>query len=239
MTADGRELDADELARQFNAAMAAPEPDEPVAQGPPRVSRSAAEAPYGYKADGTPRHNRPGPGRPPKARVQQALPASEPKPGKSSTAPPKDYAPALAGLFEMMALIPGMLPTPEKGEKSLIPRAVAIKVKAQATVLRENAAGLAKGVGEIAAHNPAAASAVARLTEGDASWAVPAMFMLLPFAIQSASVWRSPAEGDMADVAARTDAAWDDVVKQVQAQMQAAQEQAAPEQAKSEGGDAR
>jgi hypothetical protein len=70
---DGQAVALDDLERQFHATMAAPEQTEPVAPAPQRVDH---EAPYGRKADGTPRQKPAGPGRPAKARTQ-SKPASD------------------------------------------------------------------------------------------------------------------------------------------------------------------
>jgi hypothetical protein len=63
---DGNPVDVLEAERAFHASMAAPEPNEPVAPAPPRVDQ---EAPYGRKADGTPRQRAAGPGRGKKTRT--------------------------------------------------------------------------------------------------------------------------------------------------------------------------
>jgi hypothetical protein len=59
-TTDGQPVDLDQAEKQFHASMAAPDPAEPTHPAPPLKD---PEAPYGRKADGTPRKRAPGPGR--------------------------------------------------------------------------------------------------------------------------------------------------------------------------------
>jgi hypothetical protein len=75
-TLDGKPVNLDEAERQFHASMAEPSPDEPAAAAPPRRD---PDAPYGRKADGTPRKTAPGPGRPPRARTQSKTDAGKGK----------------------------------------------------------------------------------------------------------------------------------------------------------------
>jgi hypothetical protein len=77
-TVDGKPVDLEQAEKQFHASMAAPSSDEPMAPAPPKVDH---EAPYGRKADGTPRKRAPGPGRPPTARTTKQAPKDT---GKSS-----------------------------------------------------------------------------------------------------------------------------------------------------------
>jgi hypothetical protein len=79
-TLDGQPVELAEAEREFHAAMAAPAQDEPAHAAPPKKD---AEAPYGRKADGTPRKRAPGPGRPAhdKPRVASASSAT----GKTET----------------------------------------------------------------------------------------------------------------------------------------------------------
>src|SRR6202035_1779987 len=65
---DGRIIELDEHEREFARAMAEPTPDTPAAPAPPKIDPAA---PFGYnKKTGEPNKRRPGPGKPPRARVQ-------------------------------------------------------------------------------------------------------------------------------------------------------------------------
>lgn len=97
-SADGTVLDVpaagdDDAAKAFAAAMAAPEPGEPEMPAPPAKD---PDAPYGRKADGSPKKG-PG-GRPPKEqpRVQAA-----PKGRHAATAKARDYRRDLTGIVQL------------------------------------------------------------------------------------------------------------------------------------------
>jgi hypothetical protein len=151
-TPDGRPLDLD---REFAAAMAAPEPDEPMAPAPPRVD---PEAPFGYKADGTPRQRPAGPGRGRKSpqNTNKATPTSQPKPTTES--PEKAAQRRTEGVQGLMQIGAGLALAVGKAKKN-------DAFKADAFVLASNAEPLAEACASVAADNVPFANALDKVTQ--------------------------------------------------------------------------
>src|SRR6185437_6047378 len=104
-TADGSPVglpgvDASEA--EFFGAMASPPADAPTHPGPPKRD---ADAPYGRKADGSPRKRAAGPGRPKgdAPRVTSSPPSSAPKSSETAEQAAKRRADGVAGLFQLGA----------------------------------------------------------------------------------------------------------------------------------------
>jgi hypothetical protein len=94
---DGKPVDLGAAEDAFNAAMAAPaDGEKPDYPAPPHKDE---EAPFGRKADGSPRQRRAGPGRPrdDKARTARNVPAVPEKTKQGPGGPPGDYTETLNG----------------------------------------------------------------------------------------------------------------------------------------------
>jgi hypothetical protein len=109
---DGQPVDLGAAEDTFNAAMAAPANGEaPDYPAPPRKDE---EAPFGRKADGTPRARRAGPGRP---RDDKARTGPVPKPAAKGKAgapagPPADYTEVLSGFGQAVWMALAAVPVP-------------------------------------------------------------------------------------------------------------------------------
>jgi hypothetical protein len=208
-TADGRRIDLDESDRAFAAAMAAPRRDEPEAPAPPKREPVDPEAPYGRKVDGTPKKS-PG-GRPPKPRVIEAPRGAEkPQDGRKDAAPAQDYSQGLSEFTEALWMVLAATPVPWPEMR--------VKVRAQAYVLQANQGGVVQGVNAMAQHNGTIRWGVEKLTTGSAGWVLPAVMALAPFAVQSAMIWRAPANGDMERIAAETERQWEETFAAMKAE---------------------
>jgi hypothetical protein len=109
---DGTPVDVDAANEAFTAAMAAPANGEaPEYPAPPRKP----VAPFGYKADGTARQRRPGPGARRKEdapRTAKTVPAA---PAKGKSVPPgeaRDYTATLAGAGQAVWMGMAAVPVP-------------------------------------------------------------------------------------------------------------------------------
>lgn len=149
-TGDGAVLDVpgvDEAERAFNAAMAAPEPTDPEAPAPPPKAPEDPQAPYGRKADGSPKKG-PG-GRPPKPkpRMQSPKASQAPKTGKDFREP----------LTDVMRLGWGVL---------------AVASPADAAALKIHGPGMVEAWNALAQENAQVAKGIMWLTTGSAYSAV-------------------------------------------------------------------
>jgi hypothetical protein len=197
-TEDGTALGLDPAEQEFARAMAAPEPDEPEHPAPPKRQQPAGDAPYGYKADGTPKKAA---GRPRKARVTDAPPAEPEKPARGAKAaePKPSYAQPLTELTSALWMVLAAAPVPPEGLR--------VKIRAQAKVLKANQPGLVKGLDIMAQNNGTIRRGVEALTMGSAGWVLPAVMAVSPFAVQTAQLWRmDPA--DLAGLAEETEKEW-------------------------------
>jgi hypothetical protein len=200
-TADGTQIDLDRAEADFHRAMAAPEPDEPVAPAPPKRAPADPEAPFGRKVDGTPK-KAPG-GRPAKPRVIEAPRAAEKpsKPGKPSGQPSTsaDYTQPLGEFTSALWMVMAAAPVPNIDLR--------IKVRAQAKILKENQPSLCQGINLMAQHNGTIRRGVEMLTMGSAGWVLPAVMAVAPFAVQSAQLWRTDSSR-LGELAAQTEEEW-------------------------------
>jgi hypothetical protein len=203
-TADGERvsLEAAELEkseREFAAAMAAPGTDDPEFPAPPDIGTDP-EAPFGRRVDGSPKKGRGGrpPKEPSRTTTQKALPGPQ-KPGKDQGQAPagKDYSQALADFTEVIWLGLAGLPIPGDERR--------VRCRVQAAVLKANQPGLVSGVNIIAQHNGVVRWGVEHLVGGDSAWIFPAALALMPFAVQTAMLWKAPVNGDMAVMAAKAE----------------------------------
>jgi hypothetical protein len=193
-TAEGERIDFDQTEREFAAAMAAPRADDPEAPGPPDVPPVDPDAPWGRTASGAPKRK---PGRPPKDKPRTVpgaavSPAAGPaKGGKGNDQPagPKDYTDGLSDFTQLLWLGLAGIPVPWEEKR--------IRCRVQAAILKENQAGVVAGVNILAQHNGVVRWGVEKLAAGEAAWIFPAMLALMPFAVQTAQVWRVPVQGDI------------------------------------------
>jgi len=215
---------ADDVEDAFRAALekdAGLEDTGPVdIPAPPRKSVLAdPDAPHGRGGDGVPlapfglnkktgKPNLRRPGKPPKddlPRVQEA-----PKGEAAKAAPKRDWSQEISEFLDGMWMLMSSAPVP-------LPK-VRVKIHAQAALLHGHKPGLVKGVNLMAQNNPQVARGVEKLTTGNVSWILPAMFALGPFVAQSVMVWRSPVEGAVEQLAAGNEAAWEETVKAMAAE---------------------
>lgn len=200
-TEDGTPIDLDSVEREFAAAMAAPAADEPEAPAPPDLPPFDPEAPYGRKVDGTPKSG-PG-GRPPrkeKARTQPTPKGGPEKPSKSLAAPgPKpDYRKGLEELLSGVSLALAVLPVPEGDAR--------VRCRVQAAVIQGNADGLATGLALTAENSSVARWAVEKLTMGGGAWVFPAALAIMPFAMQTKTLWTAEITEEMTVLAGKVEA---------------------------------
>lgn len=221
-TADGQKIDLDQTDAEFAKAMAAPSSADPQHPAPPKRPDATPEAPYGYKADGTPRRS--AGGRPPKPREIEAPKTTGKTGGKGEARPgPADYTQGLTDFTDALWMVMAATPVPWED--------VRVRVRAQAYVLRSNQAGVVSAVNTMAQHNGTIRTGVEKLTSGNAGWVLPAVMALAPFAVQSASIWRAPANGQMVEVAEETERQWAEVFKAMTEEMAAPEAQPEPEPA--------
>jgi hypothetical protein len=144
-----------DLDGEFARAMAAPEPDEPVAPAPPRVEK---DAPFGRKADGTPRARPPGPGRGRKTSPApgKATPKAEPK--KTTETPEAASQRRTEGVQGLLQIGAGLCLAVGKAKKN-------DGFKADAYVLAANAEPLAEACASVAAENAQFANALDKITQ--------------------------------------------------------------------------
>jgi len=146
-TPDGTAVKLD---RDFAAAMAAPESDEPVAPAPPKVDK---EAPFGRKADGSPRQRPAGPGR---GRRTTTQPAKQPAAAVSETAQEASQRRA-EGVQGLMQLGAGLcLALSARGGDAF---------KADAYTLAANSEPFGSACASVAAENPGFAAALDKITQ--------------------------------------------------------------------------
>lgn len=160
VTADGQAIDFEKSEAEFAKAMAAPPADAPEFPAPPKRDPAA---PYGYKADGTPKKAAGRPKSP--ARVQATTPKLPAQPAKP--AGPKDYTEELTGLCQLSW---GLLATFSPAD------AAAVKIHGPQLVSAWNAA---------AQENAMVARGITWLTSGGVWGAV--VMATAPFALQIAS----------------------------------------------------
>jgi hypothetical protein len=185
-----------QLEQQFEAAMAAPESEIPP---PPRAEPLDPEAPYGRKADGTPKRG-PG-GRPPKAkRAEEPRVTSTPPAAAGVGGPVRDYGPQLdnlaGGVWNLLAMLP---PT-----------------QAQAAIFKVHRPGLVYGLNLAAQQNEKVRAGVDWLTAE--SWLIALGMVMIPFTLQSISLWT----GGDAQLREQLQAATIRDLQQMQAEQEAA-----------------
>lgn len=151
-TPDGKSVDLD---HEFAAAMAAPESDEPLAPAPPKVEK---DAPFGRKADGSPRQRPAGPGRGRKTTRNTDSKPPAPAPKKTAETPQAASERRTQGVQGLMQVGAGLALAVGKGRNS-------DAFKADAYVLASNAEPLAEACASVAADNAQFAAAIDKITQ--------------------------------------------------------------------------
>jgi hypothetical protein len=191
---------AAELDAAFASAMGSPpKPAGPAA--PPEVDHDAPHgrgpdgeplAPYGTNKDGSIRRSHAGR----KRKDDPDAPRTAPAAPKDTPAEPKtdrgahDYTGALTETADAAWMI--MSVTGRYGpEMPLIGKLIpARRLGAQAALFKMHSDGLVGAVQYAAQHNDAAARWAAKLEKGEVSWALMFGFMVMPFVVQSAALWK-------------------------------------------------
>lgn len=178
------------------AEVAAP-PRKPAVVDPDaphgRAEDGTPFAPYGIGQNGKPRQKPGGPGRKPKDPDARARTAAK---GVPAAAPPsggRDFTQDLDDLADGFWMLLSGIPAPGT---------LRVRLHAQAALLNGHKANLVKAGSIAAAHHEGTAQLIEKLTTGNAAWALPCMFALGPFVAQSVTMWRSPLDGDVAEMAA-------------------------------------
>jgi hypothetical protein len=200
MAVKAADPEAESLDAAFVSAMGVkPRPSEPAA--PPDVDHDAPHgrgpdgaplAPYGHNKDGSIRRSHAGRKRkndPDAARTgPPAPPAVKDTPDVDVRG--HDYTGALTETADAAWLV--MSVTGRYGpEMPLIGKLIpARRLAAQAALIKAHSDGLVGAVQYAAQHNEAAARWAARLEKGEVSWALMFGFMVMPFIVQSAALWR-------------------------------------------------
>jgi hypothetical protein len=202
-TADGKPIDLADVDREFEAAMNAPDPEDPEHPAPPDIGPADPEAPFGRRLDGKPK-TRPG-GRPPKREKPRETTAA------AAAGSPADYSQGLADFTEVIWMALAGTPI---GNREL-----RIRARVQAQVLKANQAGVVSGVNIMAQHNGAVRWGVERLAGGGGAWIFPAALALMPFAVQTAALWRAPVTGDMEAAAGQAEEEFGQVFASIRDQL--------------------
>lgn len=154
ITTDGKPVDLAAADRDFSASMAAPSADEPMAPAPPKLD---PDAPYGLKADGTPRQRPAGPGRGRKTTRNTDSKPPAPAAKQTSETPQAASQRRTEGIQGLAQIGAGLCLAVGKARKSEA-------FKADAMVLAQNAEPLAQACASIAADNVAFAAAIDKIT---------------------------------------------------------------------------
>lgn len=182
-------VDPEMARRALGDALAADAAASPSAPPPPRKERppdATPEAPWGFKADGTPRKGPPGPGRPrtipdgaDKPRVtDQPLP-SAPSGGPANLQPAAgaDYSDQIGGALTMVWM--GMAGVPW--------------TRAHAAVLRNSTPSLVPAWNSAAQQNATVRRYVLKLSgEGSWAWVIPVTIATTPLVMAMWQVTRDP-----------------------------------------------
>jgi hypothetical protein len=184
------------------------------------------DAPYGYMKDPATGKTRPkkAPGRGKSAQAPPDRPSAKPRAARAVPSPKTDYRRDVMTLLDGVWTLAASVPDVEPGTKvmGVDIRSPLVRVKAQAAIMKDNAMGLVNGFGIMAQHSAPVRNFIAKAgDESGPAWILPAMMALLPFAAQSAAMWRAPLEGDVVKLAERTSAEFDELVKGAMAQAEA------------------
>lgn len=195
-TPEGDVLDDAAVQQQFAEAMAAPEPDEPMAPAPERRADDGQDEQTGRRRraranDSTAGDER----RQGRARTTGARSArtGAGRDGKAKASAPSSYAEPIGEFLQALVITGALVPLPRSP--------LAVRVRLQAGLVDEHGAGLTKAIDAAAQNNAVIRRGVEALTMGSAGWVLPAVLAVAPFAAQSVGLWRSEVTEDMANTA--------------------------------------
>jgi len=203
MAVSAADPEATELDAAWAAAQNAPaKPKEPRAPAPVdheaphgRDDEGAPLAPHGYTADGRPRKT--AAGRRPKNERARVGRGADPAPagdtgggGQGAKPAPHNYVPAISETADaawMVMSVGGKVGPELPIVGRLIPGR---KIAAQAAVFKAHRDGIIGALQYASAHNATAAKWAQRMERGEISWALMFGFMVMPFVLQSATMWQ-------------------------------------------------
>lgn len=202
------------------------------------------DAPFGYMKDPKTGETRPKkrPGKQGKtAPAPRNRPSNQARQAKTVPTQTTDYRGAVMQLLDGVWTLAASVPDVDPGTKVLgfgLHDPV-IRIKAQAAIMKDNGQGLVNGIGIMAQHSAPVRNFIVKAgDEAGPAWILPAMMAMLPFVVQSASMWKAPVAGDVEKLAKRTDAEFDELVKGAMAQAEAEAEFLAQSAAQFEAQDA-
>jgi hypothetical protein len=180
------------------------------------------EAPYGWMTDPRTGQKRPKkrPGRQsrnveaPRDRPANRARTAAPKaPKKSEEEYVKPVSDVTEGVWMILAATPKL--EPKTAVLGINLADVTVKLRATASIVKDEAPGIVAGVSKMAAHSTAVAKAVDKLSEENGpAWILPAMFALLPFVAQTVNIWKSPATSSQ-PLADKTTHEWEDFLNEM------------------------
>jgi len=192
--------DADPLFISPTAADNAPR----IAKGQPTMPVDP-EAPYGWMTDPKTGERRPkkSPGRQTaKSATKAATPPANRRANKPRTvsgtvekASERTYRQKVSELTDTVWMVTAAVPIADAKILGRDIRPVAVRAKAQGALIREQKPALIEGVAAMAEHSSVVARGLDWLSsDGGPGWLIPACMALIPFAVQSAALWRGPIE---------------------------------------------
>ena len=194
--------EADPAAVSLDAAFAQAMGAPPKPKGPAAPPEVDHEAPHGRDEDGKPLEPY---GRNKDGSIRKSAAGRKSKDDAARVAPAAQAAAkhAVAALPEPVNYVPGLTETADAAwmvlsvtgkigpELPLVGRMVpGRKIAAQAAVFRQHAGGLVGALQYASQHNATAAKWAERLTRGEVTWTLMFGLMVMPFAVQSAALWK-------------------------------------------------
>jgi hypothetical protein len=174
--------------------------------GKPKDMPADPEAPYGWMVDPKTGERRPKrtPGRQSK---QAGRKAAEPPANRRANKPrtinatsvskphERSYAQKVAELLDSVWMVTAAVPILEGRVMGQDMRPITVKVKAQGALIRDQRPSLIEGLATMAENSTAVASAIDFVSsDAGPGWILPACMALVPFAAQTAALWRSSVE---------------------------------------------
>lgn len=203
-----------------------PADNRPRTAGKDKTPTVDPEAPYGWMTDPATGQKRPKkrPGRGKTVQAPPNRPATKPRAAKAVATKKTDYRADVMALLDGVWTLGASVPEVDQGTRvfGFDLHGPAVRVKAQAAIMKDNAQGLVNGLGIMAQHSAPVRNFIVKAgDESGPAWILPAMMALLPFVAQSASMWRADLGGEVEALAARTTAEFDELVKGAMRQAEA------------------